>query len=394
MPAKGSHPAQRKLRNSTLFASLIVSLALLGCGTSGGSPTQPPPSPGNSPPTATITSPVNPSTITIFDLVTMTGTASDPEDGPSCCANNFRWLNNAGDLIGTGMSATQDSFVIGTQTIELEVKDLDGNAGKDLVTLMVNLGGELIYEADNPNVANSRWVESSDGLTRTPVLMSGEWPVYSHDGFRVAFVRGGEIWVSSALGEMQLTNNNADDLSPTWSPDGTRIAYSSNVSGDYEIYIMNSTTGALVSRVTNKPGLDVDPDWSGNVIAWEHQPNGGAKNIWRVADDLSTNAVQLTTTAADDRDPRWTFDGTRIVFSSTRDGNREIYIMDADGTNQTRLTNDSGEDKEGGLSPDGTRLAFVSDRGGAPQIWIAMVDGSTPVVYAGPVAPDHTRWKR
>ena len=60
----------------------------------------------------------------------------------------------------------------------------------------------------------------------------------------------------------------------------------------------------------------------------------------------------------------------KIAFHSNRDGNGEIYVMDANGANQTRLTVNPAADSQPALSPDGTRIAFVSTRSGSPQIWV------------------------
>jgi Tol biopolymer transport system component len=68
----------------------------------------------------------------------------------------------------------------------------------------------------------------------------------------------------------------------------------------------------------------------------------------------------------------------RIVFSSYRDGNFEIYSMNPDGTNQTRLTNNPAVDTDPAVSPDGARIAFLSTRTGSAQIWVMNADGSNP----------------
>ena len=68
----------------------------------------------------------------------------------------------------------------------------------------------------------------------------------------------------------------------------------------------------------------------------------------------------------------------KIAFSSDRDGNGEIYVMDADGSNLTRLTNNPANDGFFGVawSPDGTRIAFVSERDGNWEIYVMNADGS------------------
>jgi len=84
-------------------------------------------------------------------------------------------------------------------------------------------------------------------------------------------------------------------------------------------------------------------------------------------------------------------DGTKIAFTSTRDGNAEIYVMDADGSNQTNLTNDSGDDTDAAWSPDGETLAFSSRRGARTGIWTMNADGSAPVELTFPECPNQHR---
>ncbi|HEX8475577.1 MAG TPA: multicopper oxidase domain-containing protein [Pyrinomonadaceae bacterium] len=88
-----------------------------------------------------------------------------------------------------------------------------------------------------------------------------------------------------------------------------------------------------------------------------------------------TVQTRLTNNAANDSDPAWSPDGTQIAFTSTRDGNEEIYLMNADGTNLRRLTDNPANDNDAAWSPDGTQLAFTSNRDGNYEIYVVFVDG-------------------
>jgi Tol biopolymer transport system component len=66
---------------------------------------------------------------------------------------------------------------------------------------------------------------------------------------------------ANGSGATRLTNNTVIDTWPTWSADGTRIAFTSNRDGNYEIYVM-SAGGSGVTRLTTAPGLDFEPAWS------------------------------------------------------------------------------------------------------------------------------------
>lgn len=103
----------------------------------------------------------------------------------------------------------------------------------------------------------------------------------------------------------------------------------------------------------------------------------GDSEIWVMNADGST-PTQRTTTGCE-YGPRWSPDGSKITFTSCRDGNQEIYMMDADGGNQTRLTNNAAQDRAPNWSADGTKIIFQSDRNKAANemdIYTVNVDGT------------------
>jgi Tol biopolymer transport system component len=94
-----------------------------------------------------------------------------------------------------------------------------------------------------------------------------------------------------------------------------------------------------------------------------------------VIDADGGNQTQLTNNTSDDWEPAWSPDGRRIAFSSDRDGDKEIFVMDADGDNQTQLTNNTSWDSYPAWSPDGRRIAFISGRDGDWEIFVMDADG-------------------
>ncbi len=104
-----------------------------------------------------------------------------------------------------------------------------------------------------------------------------------------------------------------------------------------------------------------------------------------------TNQTRLTNNSANDTSPRWSPDGSKIVFTSDRDGNREIYSMMADGSNPTRLTNNTVPDIDPAWSPDGTKLAF--SKGG--DIFVMDADGANERQLTAPafsIVKTHPTW--
>ena len=86
--------------------------------------------------------------------------------------------------------------------------------------------------------------------------------------------------------------------------------------------------------------------------------------------------TNLTNNPARDGHLQWSPDGRRIAFESDRDGNDEIYVMNADGSGVTNLTNNPGDDWSPSWSPDGRRIAFRSDRDGNDEIYVMNADGA------------------
>lgn len=92
---------------------------------------------------------------------------------------------------------------------------------------------------------------------------------------------------------------------------------------------------------------------------------------------VGSRVTNLTCNLANDRDVvAWSPDGRKIAFVSYRDGNMEIYVMNADGSGVTRLTNHPGSDAHPAWSPDGRKIAFQSDRDGNSEIYVMNADGS------------------
>lgn len=87
---------------------------------------------------------------------------------------------------------------------------------------------------------------------------------------------------------------------------------------------------------------------------------------------------RLTRATGEDTAPAWSPDGTRLAFVSERDGNSEVYVMNADGSGQRNLTRNPAADTHPGWSPDGKRLVFCTDRDGNCELYTCAADGSAP----------------
>lgn len=237
---------------------------------------------------------------------------------------------------------------------------------------------------------------SPDGSRQTGLTRNGldQLPSWSPDGTTIAFASSRDdnydIYTTSGdgSGRTNLTSDPARDAFPTWSPGGERIAFASDRDGDWEIYVMNADGSGQVP-ITSDAGTDVHPAWSpdGTRIAFASDRAGNNFDIYSMRAD-GGDARRLTTTLAPfplargNFHPAWSPDGTRIAFASDRDRspaiNVDVYVMNVDGSGQTRLTDDPAFDQTPAWSPDGSAIAFASSRdGGWLNVYTMKPDGSS-----------------
>jgi TolB protein len=176
---------------------------------------------------------------------------------------------------------------------------------------------------------------------------SGKWLalVLSTDG-------AAEIYAArpDGSGLRRLTNDRGIDISPSWSPDGSRIAFSSDRTGSPQVYVMDAD-GGNVRRLTFQGSYNTSPVWSpdGQWIAYQARV-GGQFDIWLVDPEGGMN-VPLVEHPRSDETPSWAPNSRKLAFSSTRRGRADIYVVDVSGDNLLRVTSDAGENRSPAWGP-------------------------------------------
>jgi len=173
---------------------------------------------------------------------------------------------------------------------------------------------------------------------RTNAIGSLSAPELSPDGEKIIFTSSGNgVWVMNADGSDPHAITFKDDIDPTWSPDGSMIAFASNRSGERQLYVANAN-GNKVEQVTDLNNMGGRSSWSpdGTKLAFYRGPQGD-HDIYVI--NIDGSGLERLTNGGDNLGPSWSPDGNWIAFTSFRDGNNEIYVMHPDGSGQTRLTN-------------------------------------------------------
>jgi Tol biopolymer transport system component len=270
------------------------------------------------------------------------------------------------------------------------------------------------FPGENGKMAFVRGVDSNseiyvmdgDGSGQTSLtnnLAFDTLPAFSPDGRHVAFTSrrdsigtqtNDEIYVVDAADSdgngngdklTRLTSSQTvNEFQPAFSPDGKKMAFTSNGDGNNEIYVMNADGSGTPTRLTNNVAIDsrsvFSPD--GGKLAFSRRDPASPDLSMRTDDIYVMNAdgtgqTRLTFAARADTHANFSPDGEKIAFSSARDGgNNEIYVMKANGTEQTRLTSNDATDEFPAFSSDGEKLAFSSNRDGNFEIYVMNSNGS------------------
>lgn len=254
---------------------------------------------------------------------------------------------------------SHDLAVPEPQVLMLRVGEADG--------LILERARDITIAPDDFTIAFVRDVVSEDGSTRTP-----------------------EIFISTLAdpeNARQLTTLGASDTShPSFSPDGSRLVFSSSNGGIAPDLWVISIDGGRPTQITNTPEGEREPAWSPtgtSIVYTSDLLTPGSTEIFiltvTAAGDPLGSPIQATNANRNSYSPSWSMDGSTIVFASDRTGDGDIWTMDAQGNNELLVTVDDGgaEDREPGFSPDGRWIVFISNReDGNFQTYVMRTNGT------------------
>ena len=333
----------------------------------------------------------DPATGSCSDPAAPDGTACDDIDscsGPDVCDAGVCGLNG-GPRETIVFSSGRDNPAAGQNQLEIYLMDPNGTnaqrltfeSGADsMATLSPDGKGRIIFDSNRKRVAGEKLTVSdlflmqSDG-TNQQFLIRGSSASWHPDSATIAFHRSAsgtgeplkielgsattdsDIFVATVCDLLagvpptNITNSPGEiDDDASWSPDGTKIAWTPHNVGDdplnapsKEVYVMNADGSGRVNLTTNA-FEDRAPSWSpdGTKIAWMCRLGTVAPNLdfeICVMNADGSNKMVLTSNTLPDGTPTWSTDGTKIVFQrAVPPPNQQLHIMNADGTGQTQMT--------------------------------------------------------
>jgi TolB protein len=209
-------------------------------------------------------------------------------------------------------------------------------------------------------------------------------PSISPDGKRLAYTSflkmiPGLYVLDIFEGKRTTVTQKGQSFAPAWSPDGKRLAFSSSMDGNAEVYAAEVEAGPTrlgrIKRLTFSPGVDTAPTWSpnGREIAFTSD-RGGTPQIY-IMDAEGGNPRRISFGANYHDSPAWSPNGDKIVYVARVENVFDLYVYNVRSGQISKLTESNARNESPTWSPDGRHIVFTSNKDGTAQIYCLDADG-------------------
>jgi serine/threonine protein kinase len=273
-------------------------------------------------------------------------------------------------------------------------------------------GRRIAFIVQGGSGGDAIWVADADGANPRELApkrggMHKHWPAWSRDGRYIYFNYSATGWNSEPSWIYRVDANGGPieavvetvrrAVFPAFTADGRDLIYASNPrSVDLGLWWKPlDDVAAAPRKLTLGVGEYAEPNASSDGTRLVATLFDSRQFLIRVPADVeiaADRAIAITDNQAGDISPAVSPDGGRLVFSSTRSGNRNLWIARPDGTDARPLTSGDAIDDWPAYSPDGRQIAFVSDRGGERGIWSISAEGGSPRLLVNALVLDTISW--